>query len=78
MLSVHPAYSLFGCTPGLSHSCREKSPKAEDQENEMATHLALFISINWAFHIQTVMDSLSKMNRCAIQSKNKIVTIIDV
>jgi hypothetical protein len=40
---VYPAYSLFGCTPGLSRSRKEKSPKAYEKENEEATQLVLLI-----------------------------------
>jgi hypothetical protein len=55
-----------GCTPGLSYSLKEKSPKAKDQENGEATRLILlFQSIDWESHIETITDTVREM-------KNKI------
>jgi hypothetical protein len=71
-------YFLFGCTPGLSHSPKEKSPKVYDQENEGATQLVSLFLSNDLGNSCSVTDNVSKMNRCTIQLKNKAAVVVVV
>jgi hypothetical protein len=64
-------------TPGLSHSLKEKSPKASDWENEGAVQLVLlFLAIGLGNSIQTFTDSVNEMNRFTIQLNNKIIVVL--
>jgi hypothetical protein len=52
---------------------KKKAQRGKIRRMRGATQSSSFYPSTWERCVQTVVDSVSKMNRCSIQLKNKVV-----
>jgi hypothetical protein len=78
LLWVLPAYSLFGCTPGLHIAPEKQVRRRKVRRTRRPRNLSSSSPLTREVHVQIVTNNVSKMNRYTVQLKNEIVVAVEL